>query len=234
LSVTLRVIDPFSMSSENSTTVDPRVLSGVAASAAGSRAAARVQLDVWKAGEGCRSRERHGRVVVIATPRRVRLRTFPGTSGELHHAVGDNPVLSGATATVDAPGRRTLGEAAISPTRRSHLQPACGVNTRSSGSISTNLALTPSHGFGIVRSPFGQCRSPILHRTSEASVSEKQLEGITHWLLEALSLKETLTADELIREADGRFSPSDVTWAIWYLKSEGRLRLTRDDLIAAA
>lgn len=65
-------------------------------------------------------------------------------------------------------------------------------------------------------------------------MGDQQLQNITAWLLATLKGQENIAPAELIKKGEGRYSPSDITWAIWYLKSEGRIRLTRDDLIGAA
>jgi hypothetical protein len=71
-------------------------------------------------------------------------------------------------------------------------------------------------------------------RTLEAPLGDSQLNDITEWLLKQLRKEPDKTPDDLIQAAEGQFSPSDVTWAIWYLKSAGRIRLTKDDMIGAA
>ena len=65
-------------------------------------------------------------------------------------------------------------------------------------------------------------------------MSDQRLKDVTEWLLHALSERREVALDDLINQAEDRFSPSDITWAIWYLKSDGRIRLTREDLVAAA
>ena len=74
------------------------------------------------------------------------------------------------------------------------------------------------------------CINPL----AEDFVGDKQLQSLTQWLLGTLADRDRVSSDELIKQGTGRYSPSDITWAIWYLKSEGKLRLTKDDLIAAA
>ena len=63
-------------------------------------------------------------------------------------------------------------------------------------------------------------------------MGNEQLQSVSQWVLGILARGDAVSLEDLIKQGNGRCSASDITWAIWYLKSEGKLRLTKDDLIA--
>jgi hypothetical protein len=68
-------------------------------------------------------------------------------------------------------------------------------------------------------------------------VSDEQIQDVEQWLLSILKSHSPVSASELIQLAGDsahHFSPNAITWAVWYLVSEGKLNITRDDLVAAA
>lgn len=74
--------------------------------------------------------------------------------------------------------------------------------------------------------------------SSELPVSDETLESVEQWLLAVLrETHDPITPAQLLAKAADSAespSPSDVTWALWYLVGERKVQVTPDHLVTAA
>lgn len=75
-----------------------------------------------------------------------------------------------------------------------------------------------------------------VNSASGCAMSDENLQDVEYWLLTQMKEREGATADDLIslgHEQPEKFSPSAITWALWYLVSGGQLHVTRDNVVTA-
>jgi len=66
-------------------------------------------------------------------------------------------------------------------------------------------------------------------------MSDETIQSVEHWLLSVLNKNTPIPPAKLLMMAESTspFSPSDITWTLWYMVGERKLEVTPDHLIAA-